>query len=201
MSKREPGLFPYHQNLLNLLSIQVHIFWYQKYTFSRLTLGTWRPAAGVSSRATSEDCMSVCLCVYECACVCMHIYLNIEPRWSTVRECVCVCVCVCVCACMYVNVNIDVHLRNVWDCVCVCVCVRVYVCMCVCMYTYVNMKPCENVFVFARVCVFDVYRYVNIEPRRRNAWDCVCLCVCVCACVRVWMYVCIRVYLKPRQYN
>ena len=67
--------------------------------------------------------MCLCVCVYVCARVCMHVH-----------ACVCTCVCVCVCVCAHV---------------CTCVCACVYVCLCMCEHVcdILKMVALSHVFV------------------------------------------------------
>ena len=65
-------------------------------------------------------CLHVCVCVFTCACVYLHV-----------RACIYMCMCVLTCAC----VCLCVHM-------CACLCAYVCVQRFVCVYVYVHMGAC-----------------------------------------------------------
>ena len=71
----------------------------------------------------------MCVCVYVCA----YMYLHVCVSWSHPVCCVCVCVCVCVCACMRLHVCVLALITLSMLCVCVCVCAYICAYMFVCV--------------------------------------------------------------------
>src|SRR4029434_8522972 len=83
----------------------------------------------------------VSLCVYECVCVCVSVWVCAQIQWSYV------CLCVCVCAqiqCSYVCV----FAQKQWSYMCVCVCVF----LCVFVYLRPSMCGCKLRLFIVIIC-------------------------------------------------
>ena len=101
----------------------------------------------------------ICLSVWVCAHVWVHIWVSVMNKWESEATCRYFYICV------WVHVLISMHVSVcVRKCGCVCVCV------CVCVYVYMYMCVCVCVCVCVHVCLY------------------MCVWVCVCECEwSVWV--------------
>jgi hypothetical protein len=106
--------------------------------------------------------LSVCLCVYPAACVCVCVCACVR---ACVRQCVSVCVYIYVCACVSVVrqcVSVCVYIY-------VCACVSVSACVCISIYVYIYLStltafffssygcPVAHIIIDALGCVADIH--------------------------------------------